>query len=218
MTIREETVLEHLLERAPFETTAEARSALQATLRALRSGLTDDEAQVLAEELDPPCAAPLSEAHYDGELSVEEFHRRVALHERQRGSVGAEHAQLVCQVLGGLLSPSALQWLTQHVPMLAREFAAPAIPQVISCVEHLRSEPAPEHTLAAGRPGGSRPLSDARPTSNQPLSTGRAENAHAHSVARSDDPHGDTKLSSARGLTQEREDQSLARSHRSVRR
>jgi hypothetical protein len=37
-------------------------------------------------------------------------------------------------------------------------------------------------------------------------------------VARSDDPHGDTKLSSARGLTQEREDESLARSQRSVRR
>jgi len=34
--------------------------------------------------------------------------------------------------------------------------------------------------------------------------------AHRHSVARSDDPHADSKLSSARGLRQEREQRTLA--------
>jgi uncharacterized protein (DUF2267 family) len=218
MAIREETVLEQLLERAPFETRSEARSALQATIRALRGGLTDDEAQALAQEIDAPWAAPLGEGRYEGELAVEEFYRLVAFHEQRRLSVGAEHAQLVCRVLGSLLSPTALQRLRQHVPDLAREFEAPAPPQVILCAEHLRSAPEPEHTLAAGRPGSSRPLSEARPNSSETSSTGRAEKAHAHSVARSDDPHGDTKLSSARGLTQEREGESLARSQRSVRR
>jgi uncharacterized protein (DUF2267 family) len=218
MAIREETVLEQLLERAPFETTSEARSALQATLTALRGGLTDDEAQALAEDIDAPWAAPLREGFYEGELAVEEFYRLVAFHEQRRLSVGAEHAQLVCRVLGGLLSTSTLQRLTRHVPLLAREFDAAPAPQVILCAEHLRAAAAPEHTLAAGRPGSSRPLSEARPDSSQALSGGRPESGQAHSVAQSDDPHGDTKLSSARGLTQEREGESLARSQRSVRR
>jgi uncharacterized protein (DUF2267 family) len=218
MAIREETVLGQLLERAPFATASEARSALQATLRALRGGLTDDEAQALAQDIDAPWAAPLGEGCYEGDLTVEEFYRLVALHEQRRLSVGAEHAQIVCRVLGALLSAGALRRLSQHVPLLAREFKAAPAPQMIQCAEHLRSAAAPEHTLAAGRPGSSRPLSDARPDPGQTLSEGRAERAHAHSVARSDDPHGDTKLSSARGLTQEREGESLARSQRSVRR
>ena len=198
MAIREETVVEQLLARAPFATAAEARSALQATLTALRIGLTDDEAQALAEEIDAPWAAPLREGSYEGDLAVEEFYRLVAFHEQRRLSVGAEHAQLVCRVLGSLLSRTSLQRLSRHVPQLARECGAPAAPQVIQCAEHLRSAVAPEHTLAAGRPGSSRPLSEARRDTSQTLDAGRADNAHAHSVARSDDPHGDTKLSSAR--------------------
>jgi hypothetical protein len=55
------------------------------------------------------------------------------------------------------------------------------------------------HTLAEGRPGSRRPLAEARPPAGQ-----------ADSVARTDNPHGDTKLSSARGLTQEREKESIA--------
>ena len=218
MSVREETVLEQLLERAPFETNAEARSALGATLRALRSGLTDDEAQALAQEIDAAWAAPLREGVYEGELTVEELYRLVAFHEQRRLSVGAEHAQVVCRTLGSLLSPTALRRLTRHVPQLAREFEPAPETQVIQCAEHLRSAPAPEHTLASGRPGSSRPLSEARPNSGQGSSEGRADRDHAHSVARSDDPHADTKLSSAHGLTQEREGESLARSQLSVRR
>ena len=71
-------------------------------------------------------------------------------------------------------------------------------------------EPAPipavrareQTTLAAARPGSHHPLSEARP-----------DRAHRESVARADNPHGDTKLSSSPGLTQEREDDSLARGH-----
>lgn len=50
-----------------------------------------------------------------------------------------------------------------------------------------------EHSLAAGRPGGSRPLSDARLPSGQ-----------ADSVAVSDDPHGN-RLASARELRDSRQ-------------
>ncbi len=57
-------------------------------------------------------------------------------------------------------------------------------------------------TLAEGRPGSAHPLSEARP-----------ERAQSQSVARADNPHGDTKLSSATGLTQEREGETLATGH-----
>jgi hypothetical protein len=40
-----------MMDRAPFEGLAEARSALRAALTALRSGLTDDEAVAVGEEL-----------------------------------------------------------------------------------------------------------------------------------------------------------------------
>ncbi|HLM72216.1 MAG TPA: hypothetical protein VK459_05985 [Polyangiaceae bacterium] len=46
--------------------------------------------------------------------------------------------------------------------------------------------------------------------SGHPLSEARFEPAHTHSVARSDNPHEDTKLSSSRGLTQERLEDTLA--------
>jgi hypothetical protein len=64
--------------------------------------------------------------------------------------------------------------------------------------------PAPG-TLATGRPGSRHPLSEAR-----------ADRAHAHSVVREENPHGATKLSSAPGLTQEREGETLASGRGSV--
>jgi hypothetical protein len=41
---------------------------------------------------------------------------------------------------------------------------------------------------------------------------------HSHSVAANDNPHGDTKLSSSRGTTQEREHETLAEGHPSSKR
>jgi hypothetical protein len=62
--------------------------------------------------------------------------------------------------------------------------------------------------LPAGAPGD---LAEGRPGARNSLASGDpALLAHRHSVARSDDPHGDSKLSSARGLTQERDEDTLA--------
>lgn len=216
MSIREETVIGRLLEVAPFATAAEARSALDATLTALRSALTDEEALALAEEIDAPWASPLRRGCFGGQLPPEEIYRVAAAHEERRLSIATEHVQVVCRVLGGLLSPEARERLIHELPLLAPELEPPE-PGAPAGPERLRAPPAAEHTLAAGRPGSSRPLSDARP-SPWSLADARPERAHEHSVARSDDPHHDTKLSSARGLTQEREGESLATSQRSVRR
>jgi hypothetical protein len=58
--------------------------------------------------------------------------------------------------------------------------------------------PGEGHTLADGRVGSHRPLSEAHPGEAQPGSV------------RAKAPHADTKLSSSRGLTQEREGRTLA--------
>jgi hypothetical protein len=58
-------------------------------------------------------------------------------------------------------------------------------------------------------------LYDARPVEPDAASLS-ATRSHAHSVAASRDPHGEIKLSSARGLTQEREHESLATAQRPV--
>lgn len=64
-------------------------------------------------------------------------------------------------------------------------------------------------TLADGRPGGTRTLSEGRPGSRHPISEARPTQRQQHSVE-DDNPHGDTKVSSATGLTQEREHETLA--------
>ena len=121
--------------------------------------------------------------------------------------------QIVSRALGEL-RPEIRIRLTQAVAGLSSAFedlpigSAPR-PHV------LRRGSVPQRTLAAGRPGAATSLGEASPGSRHPLSTSRAESAHQHSVARSDDPHGETKLSSASGLTQERESESLSKGGRS---
>jgi hypothetical protein len=178
--------------------------------------LLDDEARALADELGSTLAAPFRSGCYQGELPVEELYRLTAFHEERRLSVAAEHAQTVCGLLSEVLPDATCQRLHRALPQLTALLARPTEYPMSTGAHHLRAEPAAEHTLAAGRPGSRHPLSEARPTSSQPLSEARPDLAHANSVARSDAPHAETKLSSAPGLTQERELESLARSRRSV--
>jgi hypothetical protein len=104
---------------------------------------------------------------------------------------------MVCRALGEVLSPTAHARLHHAVPEIAALFEVGSEPGVSPHAPLLGEAP---NDLAEGRPGGSRPLATANP----------ADLAHRHSIARSDDPHAETKLSSACGLTQEREERSLA--------
>lgn len=161
----EEEILLRLQERAPFNTQVEARSALHAVLAALRAGLQDEEALTLAEELGSSWAKPLLRGTYEGELTPEDFWSLTAFQEERRLAVATEHAQVVCSVLGELLSDSARKWLCAHLPQLASSFER-SVPSEPPPALHPRRPPT-DHTLAGGRPGSSRPLSDARPGSGQ---------------------------------------------------
>lgn len=218
MAIEVAALVGRIMADAPFEDENEVRLALDASLAALRGGLTDDEAAELSSALGPELAAALAAERFRGELSLEEFYDRVALYEGMRMGVAIEQAQVVWSALVEVLPTATVQLLREHLPGLAPLFTPRAAPNAAPAPEHVRSAPAPEHTLAAGRPGSTRPLSDARPDAARTLGTARPEPAHSQSVARSDDPHGDTKLSGAKGLTQERLHETLATARRSVQR
>jgi uncharacterized protein (DUF2267 family) len=206
--MNEDTMLGRLLELAPFADRAEAQRAFDATLQALRRGLSEDEADWLAVALGPALAAPLLRESHQGELSVDELYRWTKRYGKTRKGVAVEQAQVVCRALAELLQEPELDRLRKHLPDIAPLLEVPAPADPPSAPRRSRRDPT-DPTLAGGRPGSSRPLSEAGPT-ERALSVAKPELAHTHSVARSDDPHAETKLASTRGFTQERESRSLA--------
>jgi uncharacterized protein (DUF2267 family) len=218
MPIDERVLMDRLQSLAPFGDSGLARRALDTTLLALRSGLTDDEADWLSLDLGPALAVPLQRQSYGGDLSLNEFYRRMGRDAGLRRSVAIEQAQVVCRALAELLPEAGVRRLQKHVPALAPLFSLPEPPPPVLGPDHLHSEPGPEHTFAGGRPGSERPLSDGGAPSGHAFSEAPVEQGHSHSVARTPDPHADTRLASARGLTQEREAESLATARRGVRR
>jgi hypothetical protein len=102
-------------------------------------------------------------------------------------------------VVAEAISPATRHRLHEALPEPMGALFTPHEPR--ERFEHVHLDPS-HHTLAEGRPGSRHPLSEAR-----------LERAHTHSVARADNPHEDTKLSSTTGLTQEREQETLATGH-----
>lgn len=183
-------------------TAQEAARAVEATLRALRQRLVDDEAEALARGLPAELAEGLRGGAYDADFGVDELYRRVRDAEGIPLGRAAELTQVVCQVLDAAIGVEVRQRLSQHLPAEFMELFSPrAVPPPPPEPERHRREALPGEgsTLAEGRPGSRRPLSEARP-----------EGAHEHSVVREDNPHGETKISSGRGLTQERLGDDLA--------
>lgn len=191
-------ILRRLHELGPFPDDGAALSALHATLQGVGGGLTEGERRAVAESLPPDCARVLLGARTNGCSKSSDLFLAVSVREKIALARAVEHAEIACRALGEILSPTARDRLRHALPEIAELFephaqeAVPVHPQL-----SLAGGP---NDLAEGRPGGSRRLSCASP----------AELAHRHSIARSDDPHAETKLSSACGLTQEREERTLA--------
>ena len=111
-----------------------------------------------------------------------------------------ELVESLLRVLGASLSPEARLRMEKHLPRdLAGSLSPRETPEAPPPSRPPPESVRPRATLATGRPGSTHPISEGRP-----------DVAHRHSVARADDPHADTKLSSARGTTQERLHESLA--------
>jgi len=216
MPMNEDTLLGRLLELAPFADREAARRTFDATLRALRRGLSEDEADWLAVALGPTLSGPLLREIHAGELTTAELYRWMKRYTKQRKGIAVEQAQVVCRALAELLPEPDLERLKKHLPELADLFQVPGAVAAPAPPRRLQSAPT-DHTLAGGRPGSSNPISEAGGPSDRELSGGNP-GASSQSVARARNPHGETKLSSTRGLSAEREERTLARAGGSGRR
>jgi uncharacterized protein (DUF2267 family) len=200
-----EHFIEQIQERSGFAGPAEAARAVDATLSALRERLVDDEAGALAQALPEPMAQILRRGAYDCDFGLDELYRRAGEREGVPLGFATEHTQVVCQVLAETIGAELLRRLQQHLP---GDLAA-----LLTSRPPLAEPPEPERRPREIAPGAGATLAEGRPGSRHPLSEAHPDKAQQHSVARSADPHGDTKLSSSRGLTQERLEETLAGGH-----
>jgi uncharacterized protein (DUF2267 family) len=165
-------------------------------LRTLGEALTRRQAEALADELPDELAATVRDATHGQELDRFDLESRVSQRAFVPRGEALEWLFTVGRTLAETVRDDVLRPIRRDLPQ-----------DVAALLEGVEAASAPlgvhhdvsRRTLAEGRPGHSRPLYAARP-----------DVAQTESVVRSDNPHGDTKLSSARGLTQEREGESLA--------
>ncbi|HVW24081.1 MAG TPA: DUF2267 domain-containing protein [Polyangiaceae bacterium] len=199
--IHRSELLEHVREGGDFAA-GHAEAAVTATLDALGAALLQSEKRTFAEALSSDLASIVLSAHAPkAPLDLDGFYRRVQRHEAVRPGRAREHAQIVCRALAELLPAERVALLTKHVPWLEPLLEVDEIAPSPPAPDVLR-RPSPTNTLAVGKPG-----------SQTPLSAGVPDRAQSGSIAASNDPHGDTKLSSSRGTTQERENETLATGH-----
>ncbi|MBN1208953.1 MAG: DUF2267 domain-containing protein [Myxococcaceae bacterium] len=185
-----------MAERAGLPGEEEAERTVRTVLGILCGRLTWPSLQSLAEDLPASLAESLRGVTPNQDFDLAELHARVARRANLGLGFAVEHTAVVCQAVAEALSPAALHRLREALPeSMGALFTLPAPAERF---EHIHLDPS-HHTLAEGRPGSQHPLSESRP-----------ERAHTGSVVRADNPHADTKLSSAGGLTQEREQETLA--------
>jgi len=174
----------------------EAERTVGAVLAVLGERLSWPVLQALAEDLPASWAGPLLGGAHGQDFALADLHARVASRLEVPLGQAVERTGVVCQGLAEFLPQGTLHRLREALPEPMGALLTPR--QSEEPFEHVHLEP-DHRTLAEGRPGSRHPLSESRP-----------ERAHSHSVLRADNPHGDTKLSSATGLTQEREHETLA--------
>jgi uncharacterized protein (DUF2267 family) len=178
--------------------------ALEATLLALGEMLPRNAANAVLALLPAHTQVTLS-GPCDDDLG--RFYARVTERLGIDPAGAAERAQLALSVLAEELDPELRRRVRRELPEPLADLLTP----------HHFTDPPPvhhaySHTLAEGRPGSDTPLSTGSPGPRRPVSDAAPQTAQQHSPAASNRPHADTKLASSRGLTQEREGETLAES------
>jgi uncharacterized protein (DUF2267 family) len=189
-------ILDEVAQAAGLRDAAAAERATRAVLTLLGERLAHAEADALAGELPARLADSLRDARYRGELDLDELAFELARCERLPVGQALELVESVARVIADVVTGATLERVRRALPPSVAAIFVP--PERVAEVDVARVAPRRD-TLAEGRPSSRRPVSEAQPPG-----------AHAESVARAENPHGDTKLSSARGLTQEREAETIA--------
>lgn len=175
-----------------------AERAARATLGAFAERLTVDETHALAGALPGDLGALVDATPYDGDFDAAELYERVRRREKTDAGTAREHAQIVLAAVAEHLPEDVLVRLRRHVGDLGALLGGGREPAI---------DPEDVHGYHAGH---GRTLASGRPGSRHPVAESAPHTAQSQSVAANDDPHAETKLSSARGLTQERFGETLA--------
>jgi uncharacterized protein (DUF2267 family) len=193
--MRHDLFISRVEELSGFAGRADVMRAIRATLVALGERLRDEERAALAREIPRSLRSLLDRAAYAGDFDRDELFARVARHGALDRGRALEYAEIVCEALATELPWDLLARLRRELgPSIASLLVEPERPPVVAT-----ASPPSGSTMASGRPGSRHPVSEAR-----------LDRAQTGSVVRAANPHADTKLSSARGLTQERLEETLA--------
>ena len=200
--------LDDLLERFARRGLPDSETAMRAvrsTLAVLGERLVDDEAAALAGVLPAELATSLERVEYDADFGSADLYERVGRRELTTAGDAKEHAEIVIGALGELLDDDLRMRLAR------------ALPRQVGAV--LLGRPAfgepPPHRMPSRAPTAPTTLAMGCSGSRHPLCEATAPAGQTHSVACNPSPHDGTKLSTSRGLTQERLHESLADSRRS---
>ncbi len=192
------TLLGRLAEHGITDESVALRS-LRATLAALRERLVDDEAKVLADVVPSELVETIESTAYDSDFDAEELFERVRRRDHTTAARSKENAEVILTTLGGYLSHDGRCRIARGLPEPAAE---------LLLGDRSFGEP-PPYRVASPPPPSIPTLASARPGSSHPVSESAAPSGHTHSVARNPSPHVETKLSGAKGLTQERLEETL---------
>lgn len=185
--------------RSGLDDRSAAERAARATLVAFAERLTVDETRALAGALPRDLGVLVDATPYDGDFDAAELYERVRRREKTDAGTAREHAQIVLAAVAEHLPEDVLVRLRRHVAGdLGALLAARGAPAI---------DPEDVHGFRAGN---GRTLASGKPGSRHAVAESAPHSAQSQSVAASDDPHGETKLSSARGMTQERFAETLA--------
>lgn len=176
-----------------------ATRTAESTLAVLGELLVERDRLTLAGHLPAPWRDALQRNEAGQDFDLETFYARVAGALGIRYGLAVEHAQAVCAALAAQLDGETLTWLRLRLPdgfagVLAQRTEPP---------------PPPAPHPAEHAPGTGRTLADGRPGPSNPISSADAR-GQRHSIACTDEPHADTRLSTAQGITQERNQETIA--------
>ena len=180
-----------------------AKRAVRATLAVLGERLVDDEAAALAAVLPAELAQAVDNVEYDADFGSADLYERVARRELTAAGAAKEHAEMILGALGEFLDDDLRARLARALPRQVGDVLLGRPPWDEPPPHGMPGRAEAATTLAMGRTGSRHPLCDAT-----------APACQTHSVACNPSPHDDTKLSTSRGLTQERLHESLADSRR----
>jgi uncharacterized protein (DUF2267 family) len=197
--VRYPELIDFVQDRAGLSSRQEAEASVHAVFEVISRRVVPADRRRVLSLLPEPLHVAFAHREFRDDADLDAVVEEVAQAEDVHPGFGREHLDVVGAAAVATLHPEAITALRTHLPS--------SIAVIFSAERESRATRA---TPASNPRVNRRHLAEGRSGSAHPLSEGRADTSQSDSVARSGTPKVDTKISSARGLTQEREHESLA--------